>query len=96
MAPQLKERDKVYLSTKNLRIKRPKTKKLDHAEVGPFWVQKQTWPVNYQLELPPDAKIDLVFHVLLLQSADLETPLQITFRYEAYEEQEFEVEKLLK
>ena len=42
MAPQLKERDKVYLSTKNLRIKRPKTKKLDHAEVGPFWVQKQT------------------------------------------------------
>jgi hypothetical protein len=38
MAPQLKEGDKVYLLTKNLRTRRP-TKKLDHVKVGPFFIQ---------------------------------------------------------
>jgi hypothetical protein len=37
MAPQLKEGDKVYLLTKNLRTRRP-MKKLDHVKVGPFFI----------------------------------------------------------
>jgi hypothetical protein len=72
MAPQLKEGDKVYLLTKNLRTRRP-TKKLDYVKVRPFFILKQTGPVNYQLDLLKDAKIHLVFYVLLLELADPET-----------------------
>jgi transposase InsO family protein len=93
-APQLKEGDKVYLLTKNLRTKRP-SKGLDNVKVGPFLIKAQRGPVNYTLELPRDAKIHPTFHVSLLEPADPETPLQKTFRYETEEDDEFEVEKLL-
>ena len=36
--PYLKEGDKVYLLTKNIKSKRP-SKKLDHVKVGPFLVK---------------------------------------------------------
>jgi transposase InsO family protein len=92
-APQLKEGDKVYLHTKNLRSKRP-SKGLDHVKVGPFLISKRNGPVTYTLELPPDAKIHPRFHVSLLEPADQETPLQHTWRYETEEDNEFEVEDL--
>src|ERR1700760_119247 len=53
--PQLKKGDKVYLLTKNLQSRR-KSKKLDHVKVGPFLIAEQRGPVNYRLELPPDAR----------------------------------------
>jgi hypothetical protein len=84
----------VYLYTKNLRTKRL-SKGLDHVKVGPFLISKQNGPVTYTLELPLDAKIHPRFYVSLLELADLETPLQRTFRYEIEEEKEFEVEKIL-
>jgi hypothetical protein len=93
-APQLKEGDKVYLHTKNLRTKRP-SKGLDNVKVGPFLISKRNGPVTYTLELPPDAKIHPRFHVSLLEPADPETPLQRNFRYEIEEENEFEVEKII-
>ena len=93
-APQLKEGDKVYLHTRNLRTKRP-SKGLDHVKVGPFLILKRNGPVTYTLKLPPDAKIHPRFHVSLLEPADSETPLQQNFRYEREEENEFEVEKIL-
>jgi hypothetical protein len=83
------------LHTKNLRSKRP-SKGLDHVKVGPFLVSKRNGPVTYTLELPPDAKIHPRFHVSLLEPADKDTPLQRTFRYETEEENEFEVERLVK
>ena len=92
--PQLKEGDKVYLLTKNLRTTRP-SKKLDHVKVGPFLIKRVKGPVNYELELPPDAKVHPVFHVSLLEPADSNTPLQETFHYEVEEETEFEVERIL-
>ena len=94
-APQLKKGDKVYLNAKNLRTKTPRTKKLENVKVGPFFIKEQRGPVNYQLELPPDAKIHPVFHVSLLEPADPAIPVQTTFHYQADEEQEFEVEKIL-
>jgi hypothetical protein len=94
-APQLKRGDKVYLLTKNLRTKRP-NKGLDHVKVGPFLVKKQNGPVTYTLDLPKDAKIHPRFHVKLLEPADSDTPLQETFHYVQEEENEFEVEKILK
>ena len=95
MAPQLKEGDKVYLLTKNLRTKRKKHKKLDHVKVGPFLISEQRGPVNYKLKLPKDARIHPVFHVSLLEPADPETPLQTTFHYKAEEDDEFEVERII-
>jgi transposase InsO family protein len=93
-APQLKEGDKVYLHTKNLRSKRP-SKGLDHVKVGPFLVSKKNGPVTYTLKLPADAKIHPRFHINLLEPADKDTPLQRTWRYETEEDNEFEVEKIL-
>jgi hypothetical protein len=93
-APQLKEGDKVYLHTRNLRTKRP-SNGLDDVKVGPFLISKQNGPVTYTLELPPDAKIHPRFHVNLVEPADPETPIQRTFRYETGEDNIFEVEKIV-
>jgi len=92
--PQLKEGDKVYLHTKNLRTKRP-SKGLDNVKVGPFLISKRNGPVTYTLELPHDAKIHPRFHVNLLEPADPKTPVQTTWHHELEEENEFEVEDLL-
>ena len=87
MAPQLKEGDKVYLLTKNLKAKRP-SKKLDHQKVGPFFVKTVKGSVNYELELPPDTRIHPVFHISLLEPADLKTPIQTTLNsFEGYEDE---------
>lgn len=93
--PQLKEGDKVYLRTKNLTVKKPRTKKLDHKKIGPFRISKIKGPVNYQLELPADAKIHNTFHVSLLEPAHPNTPTQQHFHYEPEEEDVFTVEKIL-
>lgn len=95
MAPLLREGDKVYLLTKNLRTRRP-TKKLDKVKVGPFFISKQLSPVNYRLELPKDAKIHPVFHISLLEPADPRTPVQKDFHYQADGNDEWEVEKITK
>jgi transposase InsO family protein len=93
-APLLKEGDKVYLLTKNLRTRRP-TKKLDKVKVGPFFISKQISPVNYRLALPKDAKIHPVFHTSLLEPADPRTPIQKDFHYQADGQDEWEVEKII-
>ena len=49
IAPQLKKGDKVYLLTKNWKVKKPRTKKLDHVKVGLFSVKERTGPVNIRL-----------------------------------------------
>lgn len=93
-APLLKEGDKVYLLTKNLRTRRP-TKKLDKVKVGPFFISKQISPVNFRLELPKDAKIHPVFHISLLEPADAGTPVQKDFHYQADGNDEWEVESII-
>ena len=92
--PQLKEGDKVWLNTKNLKTKRP-SKKLDHLRVGPFRIEAIVSPVNYQLELPDDTKIHPVFHVSLLEKASNDEPVAQTFEYEPEEDTTYEVEKIL-
>ena len=93
MYPQLKKGDKVYLNTKNLKSKRP-SKKLDHVKVGPFLIKQSKGPVNYELQLPPDAKVYPVFHVSLLEPANSRTTLQKEWKFEA-ETEEYEVEEIL-
>ena len=96
MVPQLKKGDKVYLLTKNWKVKSPRTKKLDHIKVRPFLVEEKTRPVNIRLRLPRDAQVHPNFHISMIELADPETPLQKTFHYQPEEEQEFEVEQILK
>ncbi len=72
--PQLKEGDKVYLFTKNLKT-RKSSKKLDHVKVKSFLVKKAKGSINYELDLSKDAKVFLVFHISLLEPADVSTPL---------------------
>ena len=94
MAPQLKTGDKVYLLTKNLKTQKP-SKKLDAVKVGPFLIKDQKGPVNYELNLPKDAKVHPVFHISLLEPAHPDATLQKTFQYEPQETQDHEVEKIL-
>jgi len=91
--PQLKKGDKVYLLTKNLRTQKP-SKKLDHIKVGPFLIKEVKGPVNYELELPKDARVHPVFHISLLEPADAGTPLQTNFRYAQGDQDEYEVERI--
>ena len=70
MVLQLKERNKVYLLTKNLKRKKSKnqyTKKLNYIKVGPFFIKKQKKPVSYKIDLLKDLKIYLVFYISLLK-----------------------------
>ncbi len=94
LGPQLKKGDKVYLLIKNLKGIRL-SRKLDHIKVGPFLVIRNKGPVNYKLQLLPDAKIYLVFYVSILELVDPNTPLQETFYFQIEEENEFEAERIL-
>jgi len=80
MAPQLKKGDKMYLLTKNLKT-RKKSKKLDHVKVESFFIKEVKESVNYELDLLKNARVFLVFHISLLESADPSTPIQETFHY---------------
>jgi hypothetical protein len=66
------------------------TKSIDN---GPLSISDESVPVDYTLQLSPDAKIHPRFHVNILEPADLETPLQRTYRYESEEENVLEVER---
>ena len=93
--PQLKEGDKVFLLTKNLKTKKP-SKKLDRVKVGPFLIAAVKGPVNYQLELPKGTKIHPVFHISLLEPANPSIPVQTTPLDLEPEEELYEVEKILR
>ncbi len=95
MTSQLKERDNVYLFTKNLKIKKL-NKKLNYVKIEFFLVKKTKKLVNYELDLPKNVKIFLVFYISLLELANLITPLQNTFYFYSQEENQFEVEKILR
>ena len=74
MTSQLKKRNKMYLLTKNLKIKR-KSKKLDHVKVESFFIKEVKGSINYELDLFKDVKVFLVFHILLLESIDFNTSI---------------------
>ena len=71
---QLKERNKVYLLTKNLTTKRS-TKKLNHAKIESFFIKTVKESVSYELSLPKNTRIHSIFHINLLKSADLSTSI---------------------
>lgn len=57
---------KVWLSTKNLRLKLP-CHKLSPKFIGPFKILHQVNPVSFRLDLPAAYRISPTFHVSLLK-----------------------------
>ena len=94
-APCFKTGDKVYLSTRNLRVKKGLTKKLDQAKIGPFFIKSARGRNAFELELPADARIHPVFNIQLLEPADPDAPVQTKMHHGSYEETEFEVESII-
>ncbi len=74
MASQLKERNKIYLLTRNLKTKK-KSKKLNYVKIELFFIKIVKRLVNYELDLPKNARVFLVFHVLLLELVDPNTSI---------------------
>jgi hypothetical protein len=84
----------MYLLTKNLKI-RKRSKKLNHVKIESFFIKEVKKSVNYELDLLKNVKVFLVFHISLLESADLNTFIQKTFHYYSQKENRFEIEKIL-
>ena len=95
MTPLLKEENKVYLLTKNLKISKRRSKKLNHVKVEPFFIKNVKGRINYELNFSIDARIFLVFHIFVLKSTHSNISIQITFHYQPQEDQEYEVEEIL-
>ena len=74
MASQLKERNKIYLLTRNLKTKK-NSKKLNYVKIELFFIKIVKRLVNYELDLPKNARVFLVFHVLLLELVDPNTSI---------------------
>ena len=91
--PQLKEKNKVYLLTKNLTTKKL-NKKLNHTKIESFFIKAVKESVNYELSLPKDTRIHPIFHINLLEPADLSTLIQKEFHYEN-SKKEYTVKKIL-
>jgi len=94
MTSQLKKKDKMYLLTKNLKIKK-KSKKLNHVKIESFFIKAIKKSINYELDLLKNVKVFLVFHILLLKSVDLSTSIQETFHYYSQKKNRFEIERIL-
>ena len=66
--PPLQEGEMVYISTKNIKTKRP-SKKLDHTRIGPYRILEKRSTTVCKLDLPKSMRIHPVFHISLLEPA---------------------------
>ena len=57
MTSLLKKRNKIYFHTKNLKINKGKSKKLDHVKIESFFIKDIKELMNYELNLLVDVKV---------------------------------------
>ena len=69
---RFKERNLVYLLRRNIKMTRP-SDKLNHKKFGPFKVKRNIRNISYKLYLLFTIRIYSVFHISLLELADLNT-----------------------
>ena len=79
-----------------MKINKRRSKKLDHVRIESFFIKDVKGRVNYELNLLVDARIFFVFHVFVLKSTHSKTSIQTIFRYQLQEDQEYEVEQILR
>ena len=91
----LRKKNKVYLLTKNLKIKKT-SKKLNNVKVDSFFIKKIRKSKTFELELSKDTKIFSIFDIFLLKSVDLSTFIQKTFHFESNEKEFYTVKEILK
>src|SRR5208337_1487831 len=91
--PSLKEGDKVYLSKRNIKTKKPSSK-LDYKKLGPFEIRRRISDSNYELILPPEVRLYPIFHISLLEPAPKNTRLSTTEEVDS-ESKEYEVKRIL-
>jgi len=58
----------VYLSTRNIKTKRP-SYKLNYKYIGPYRIKKQIKKDVYKLDLPPKIRLHPVYYISYLESA---------------------------
>jgi len=61
-----------------------------------FFVKKIKKLVNYEIDLFKNAKIFLIFYILLLKLTNLITSLQDTFYFYLQEKEQFEIKEILR
>jgi len=81
--------------TKNLKIKKSRIRKLNYVKVGPFLIKKAKESVNYKLDLPKNARVFSIFHILLLESADSSISIQKVFYYKTQKDNRYKIKQIL-
>jgi hypothetical protein len=71
--PRFRERDLVYLLRRNIKTTKFNDK-LDHKKFDPFKIKRNIKNISYELYLPPTIRIYPIFHISLLEPANLDTP----------------------
>ena len=57
MTPLLKKKNKIYFHTKNLKINKGKSKKLNHVKIESFFIKDIKGSINYELNFFVDVKV---------------------------------------
>jgi hypothetical protein len=70
---RFREGNLVYLLRRNIKTIRPNDK-LDHKKFGPFKIKRNIKNISYELYLLSTIRIYPIFHISLLELADLDTP----------------------
>jgi hypothetical protein len=71
--PRFRERDLIYLLRRNIKTIRL-SDKLNYKKFGPFKVKRNIKDISYKLYFLFTIRIYPVFHISLLELADLNTP----------------------
>src|SRR5208282_4039196 len=91
--PSLEEGDKVYLSRRNIKTKKPSSK-LDCKKLGLFKIRRKISDSNYELILLPGIKLYPIFHISLLEPIPKNIRLS-TIKEVDSESEEYKVERVL-
>jgi hypothetical protein len=67
---RFREGNLIYLLQRNIKTTRF-SDKLDYKKFGPFKIKRNIKDISYELHLLPTMRIYPVFHISLLESADL-------------------------